>query len=159
MLPRTNHRALRSDSASDSAFVELRLLRDRKNRCSHTLQRKGTMPMLRNRKSNMRRCDLRTFVSRHFGQEIVMTAISLETLRPSEVSLQWRLSPPRAASRCSAAPPCEPRAYQYDAPAVTNSAIRRDNGGIARYCDVAHSLVGCKNVVSTSEFWPTHDKI
>jgi hypothetical protein len=36
-----------------------RCLRNRKKRCSQMLQRKGTMPMLRSRKSNSLRCDLR----------------------------------------------------------------------------------------------------
>jgi hypothetical protein len=41
------------------AIQTRRLLRNRKKRCSQILQRKGTMPMLRKKKSNSLWCDLR----------------------------------------------------------------------------------------------------
>jgi hypothetical protein len=56
------------------APVRPKRLRDRKKRCSQTLQRKGTMPIDVRKISNSRRCDLRMLDSRHFGHVIAMAS-------------------------------------------------------------------------------------
>jgi hypothetical protein len=57
------------------------------------LQRKGTMPMLRNKKSNSRCCDIRMLRSRHFGHEITIASNLLKNQRPGEAGIQWQLPP------------------------------------------------------------------
>ena len=83
-----------------------RLLRNRKKRCSQMLQRKGTMPMLRNRKSNSRRCDLRMSGSWHFGHRNSHSRQSPENLWPGEVDV-----PMAASAAFRAARPCKSQGH------------------------------------------------
>jgi len=76
-LTLTRQKTMRCITGANHA---LRLLRNRKKRCAQRLQRKGTMPTMRNRISNSRRCDLRILHSRHFGHDIAIASNLLKEL-------------------------------------------------------------------------------
>ena len=82
--------AKRCKTGADQARM---LLRKRKKRCSHRLQRKGTMPMRFSRRSSSRRCDLRMLCSRHFGHETAIASNLLKILRPGEGGVPRRIPP------------------------------------------------------------------
>ena len=71
-----------------SRQLVLNSLLNQKKRCSQTLRRRGTMPMVRSKKSSSRRCDLRIFDSRHFGQVVAMSCSLLRTLGSARVGVQ-----------------------------------------------------------------------
>jgi hypothetical protein len=96
-LTLTRQKTMRCITGANHA---LRLLRDRKKRCSHRLQRKGTMPIQRNIMSSSRRCDLRMLRSRHFGHETAIAGNLLKILRPGEVGVPMAASAAFRAARC-----------------------------------------------------------
>lgn len=110
---------MRNDAEPDAGSLSIagRLLRIRKNRRSHRLQRNAIIPKRRGRKSRERRCDRCTLDSRHLGQVTNIT---------EPPSGQWPFRAHTAfrnvrgewgSAKCRVNPPIVPAGvYQYDAP-------------------------------------------